>query len=230
MTSAPHRPDKPKADPYRIVAAEFIAGAGPNGSLPPPTSVEIAFAGRSNVGKSSLINTLVERKSLVRTSSTPGSTRQINLYEVRAADGLVVRFSDLPGYGFTRRSKAETASWAKLIEGYLATRVTLAAVAVLIDVRRGLEDDDRELIDFIDATKGASRRPVEVILVATKLDKVPKSARKSAILTIERSLDHKVIGFSAVTKDGRIDLWRALRRAALGAAEGAAGPSPDQNG
>jgi GTP-binding protein len=229
MTAVPRRAEKPAPDPYRIVAAEFIAGAGPSGSLPAPTSTEIAFAGRSNVGKSSLINTLVERKNLVRTSSTPGSTRQINLYEVRAADGLVVRLADLPGYGFTRRSKAEMASWAQLIEGYLATRVTLAAVALLIDVRRGLEDDDRALIDFIDATKGASRRPVPVILVATKLDKVPKSARMSAIAGVERSLTRKVIGFSAVTTDGRIELWRALRRAALGLAT-AANPSPDQIG
>jgi GTP-binding protein len=229
MTAAPRRAEKPAPDPYRIVAAEFIAGAAPSGTLPAPTSAEIAFAGRSNVGKSSLINALVERKSLVRTSSTPGSTRQINLYEVRAADGMVVRFSDLPGYGFTRRSKAETAAWGRLIEGYLATRVTLAAVALLIDVRRGLEDDDRALIDFIDATKGASRRPVPVILVATKLDKVPKSARMTALAGVERSLSRKVIGFSAVTMDGRIELWRALRRAALGVAA-ASDPSPDQNG
>jgi GTP-binding protein len=216
MTAAPRRTQKPVLDAYRIVAAEFIAGAGPGGSLPGPTVAEIAFAGRSNVGKSSLINALVERKSLVRTSSTPGSTRQLNLYETRAADGMVLRLVDLPGYGFTRRSKAETASWAALIEGYLATRITLAAVAVLVDIRRELEEDDLSLIDFIAAKQGASRRPVAVILVATKLDKIPRSARVTALTGLEKRLERKVFGFSAVTLEGRNELWRALRSAAVG--------------
>jgi GTP-binding protein len=232
MSAPPRRPSTPASppDPHRIVAAEFIGGAGPGATLPPPTSVEIAFAGRSNVGKSSLINGLVDRKSLVRTSATPGSTRQINIFEARAADGMVVRLVDLPGYGFARRSKSETASWASLIEGYLATRVTLAAVTVIIDVRRGLEEDDRELIDFIDATKGASRRPISVILVATKLDKIPSSSRMTALAGLERSLHRKVLGFSAVTMDGRIELWRALRRAALGVIPTESAPPSDQNG
>src|SRR6185503_16837281 len=116
---------KARLDPLQIIDASFVAGAASMDSLPPPVTAEVAFAGRSNVGKSSLINALIERKGLVRTSSTPGSTRQINLYEVRAADGMVVRLVDLPGYGFTRRSKAEMASWAQLIEGYLSDRVTL---------------------------------------------------------------------------------------------------------
>lgn len=216
MSAEQRRAPKPGFDPYRIVTAEFLAGAGPGSSLPPPAFAEIAFAGRSNVGKSSLINALVERKNLVRTSATPGSTRQINLYEARAADGLILHLVDLPGYGFTRRSKAETASWANLIEGYLASRVTLAAVAVLVDIRRGLEDDDRELIEFIDATKGASRRPVEVLLVATKLDKVARSSRMTELSALSKRLSRRVHGFSAVTLEGRIELWRALRRAAVG--------------
>ena len=136
------------ADPYRVVGASFIAGAGPGSSLPPPTQAEIAFAGRSNVGKSSLLNALVERRSLVRTSSTPGSTRQVNLFEARAADGAVFSLVDLPGYGFAKRSRSETATWAALIEGYIGARPTLAAVVLIVDVRRGLEDDDRELIAF----------------------------------------------------------------------------------
>jgi GTP-binding protein len=198
------------------VAAEFLAGAGPGSSLPAPTCAEVAFAGRSNVGKSSLINTLVARKSLVRTSSTPGSTRQINLYEARAADGTIFHLVDLPGYGFTRRSKAEQHAWASLIEGYLGTRSTLAAVVLIVDVRRGLEDDDRELIAFIGAAKPPSRRPVEVIVVATKLDKEPRSARKTALRRVELEASRKVLGFSSVDGEGRDDLWRALRRAALG--------------
>ena len=215
------------ASPLRIVEASFLAGAGPGFLLPAPTHAEIAFAGRSNVGKSSLINTLVGRKSLVRVSSTPGSTRQINLYEARAADGTTFHLADLPGYGFTRRSKSEEAAWAKLIEGYLTSRPTLAAVVLIVDVRRGLEDDDRELIGFVDAAKLPSRRPVEVLLVATKLDKEPRSARMTALRRLSSMAERKVHGFSSVTGEGRDDLWRALRRAALGDAGGGARGLPD---
>jgi GTP-binding protein len=197
-----------------------MAGAGPGASLPAPTQAEIAFAGRSNVGKSSLVNALVQRRSLVRTSSTPGSTRQLNLYEARAADGAVFHLVDLPGYGFTKRSRSETAAWASLIEGYLGARPTLAAVVLIVDVRRGLEDDDRELIAFVDASKPPSRRPVAVLVVATKLDKLPRSGRKVALARIQEQAGHKVYGFSAVTGEGRDDLWRALRRAALGGEPG----------
>jgi GTP-binding protein len=220
------------ADPFRIVEASFVAGAGPGSSLPPPTQAEIAFAGRSNVGKSSLLNALVERRSLVRTSSTPGSTRQVNVFEARAADGAVFSLVDLPGYGFAKRSRAETATWAGLIEGYIGTRPTLSAVVLIVDVRRGLEDDDRELVAFIDAARPPSRRPVTVLVVATKLDKLPRSSRKVALSRLEAAAGHKVYGFSAVTGEGREDLWRALRRAVLGAGappEGGAAAG-DQNG
>jgi GTP-binding protein len=229
-------PPEKKASPFRIVAADFMAGAGPGSSLPAPTMAEIAFAGRSNVGKSSLINTLLERKSLVRTSSTPGSTRQINLYEARAADGVTLHLVDLPGYGFTKRSKGEQAAWAKLIEGYLSARSTLAAVVILVDVRRGLEDDDRELIEFIDSAKPPSRRPVEVLLVATKLDKLARSERKVILRRLQEDVGRRIVGFSSVTGEGREELWRALRRAALGEAPPPApaadvpAPPTDQNG
>lgn len=228
-----------KPSPFRIVAADFKAGAGPGTSLPAPTMAEIAFAGRSNVGKSSLINTLLERKSLVRTSSTPGSTRQLNLYEARAADGVTLHLVDLPGYGFTHRSKGEVAAWAKLIEGYLATRSTLAAVVILVDVRRGLEEDERELINFIDSAKVPSRRPVEVLLVATKLDKLARSERKVILRRLQEDLGRRVHGFSSVTGEGRDELWRALRGAAFGHdpmrdPDGGSAPMPppesDQNG
>jgi len=207
----------PAADPLRIVAAEFLAGAGPGSVLPAPTQAEIAFAGRSNVGKSSLINTLLSRKGLVRVSSTPGSTRQLNLYQCRAADGMTLHLVDLPGYGFTRRSKSERGAWGSLIEGYLGTRSTLAAVVILVDIRRGLEEEERELVTFIDAARPPSRRPVQVVLVATKLDKEPRSARKTALHRLEAKIGRKVIGFSSVTAEGRDELWRAVRRAALGA-------------
>jgi GTP-binding protein len=234
----PGEPTAPKgpgaADPLRIVVAEFLAGAGPGSDLPAPTHAEIAFAGRSNVGKSSLVNTLVSRRNLVRTSSTPGSTRQLNLYEARAADGTTLHLVDLPGYGFTRRSKGEQKQWATLIEGYLGTRSTLAAVVIVVDVRRGLEDDDRELITFIAAAQPPSRRPVTVLVVATKLDKEPRSARKTALRRLEDRAGCRVLGFSAVTGEGTPELWRALRIAALGEVprrpETTEPPPDDQNG
>lgn len=216
-------------DPTRIVSAAFLAGAGADGALPAPIGAEIAFAGRSNVGKSSLINTLVQRRGLVRTGATPGLTRQINIFEARAADGVVLHLVDLPGYGFARRSKAETNAWAKLIEGYLGARSTLAAVVLIVDVRRGIEEDDQALIDFIDAARPPSRRPLQVILVATKLDKLPRNQQKPAVDKLRAATGRRVFGFSAETGEGRPALLRALRKAALGdAPEEPAGP--DQNG
>ena len=206
-------------EPWRIVDARFVAAAAPGSELPAPTTAEVAFAGRSNVGKSSLINTLVERKSLVRTSSTPGSTRQLNLFEARARDGATFHLVDLPGYGYTRRSRAETASWRELVEAYLRGRPTLAAVVLLVDVRRGVEDDDRELCSFVADLTGTprpgGRSKVDLLLVATKLDKLPRSGQRPALDRVKRAagIDARVLGFSAVTGEGRPELWSAIRRA-----------------
>ena len=109
----------------RVVDAQFVAGALDAQSLPAPTLVEVAFAGRSNVGKSSLLNAMMQRLGLARTSRTPGCTRQLNVFEVRCADGLAVRFVDLPGYGWARRSKSERHEWQGMIEGYLRRRAGL---------------------------------------------------------------------------------------------------------
>ena len=214
--AAPVKAARPAQDPHRIISAEFLAGAAPGSFLPAPICVEIAFGGRSNVGKSSLINSLVERKNLVRVSSKPGSTRQINQYEARAADGMRVHLIDLPGYGFTRRSKTEQSAWAGLIEGYLQSRVTLAVVVVLVDIRRGLEPDDQELIDFVETANKVTRRAVEVIIVATKMDKVQRSGRKTALSALVKASGRKVFGFSSETAEGRPELWRALRKASFG--------------
>ncbi len=197
----------PKGERWRIVDAAFVAAAQAYDQLPPPLGVELAFAGRSNVGKSSLMNALTERKKLVRTSSTPGCTRQLNFFEARARDGAVFRLVDLPGYGYAKRSKAERALWADLIEAYLAEREVLAAVVVLVDARRGLGDDDVQLMDFVRA-----RRPPrpELIVVATKIDKVPRSKQKAVLA----KLGARVIGASALTGEGIEALWRRLRAAA----------------
>ncbi len=195
-----------------IVEASFVAGVAAANQMPPPALSEIAFAGRSNVGKSSLLNTLVARKNLVRTGSTPGTTRQLNLFHVKASDGLEVVLVDLPGYGFAKRAKQERAEWGKLIEGYLSTRVTLRAVVLLVDVRRGPEQEEKELVDYIERTQGRATRPeVPIIVVATKTDKMPLAQRKPALVRIGVDLGCRVIGFSAETGEGKDELWRALR-------------------
>ncbi len=231
MSGAPTATPAKKKTGTRIVDARFLAGAAPGGELPAPVNVEIAFAGRSNVGKSSLINALLERKSLVRTSSTPGSTRQVNLYEAKASDGTLFHLVDLPGYGFTHRSKREQGAWKELIEGYLSTRGTLAAVVLLVDVRRGLEDDDRELVEFIQSIQHPLRRPLGLVLVATKLDKIPRAARRPALDALRKTTESaggqrsasatklRFVGFSSETGEGRDELWSALRSLALGDAQ-----------
>ena len=126
----------------------FIAGAASVESLPRPTLTEAALAGRSNVGKSSLINALIGRKSLARVSHSPGATRQINFYSVAGR----LMLADLPGYGFARASKRQIGDWSNLIYLYLNGRAVLRRVVTLVDARRGVGDADRELFDFLDKT------------------------------------------------------------------------------
>jgi GTP-binding protein len=195
-----------------IVDASFVAGVAAQDQLPPPALAEIAFAGRSNVGKSSLLNTLVGRKNLVRTGSTPGTTRQLNLFHVRAADGLEAVLVDLPGYGFAKRAKSEKSQWGALIEGYLSKRVTLRAVVLLVDVRRGGEREERDLVEYVESTHANAARPeVPVIIVATKVDKIPRAQRKPALARISADLGCRVLGFSAETGEGKDELWAVLR-------------------
>jgi GTP-binding protein len=204
------------AEETRVTHAEFVAGAVDADSLPPPTLLEVAFAGRSNVGKSSLLNTLMQRRSLARTSNTPGCTRQLNVYEVRCADELSLRFVDLPGYGWAKRSKKERAEWQAMIEGYLQKRAGLRAVAVLVDFRRGIEEEERQLVDFLRQPRLVSDpKPLELILVATKIDKLSASARKPALEVVRKGVGLPVVGFSSVTREGRAELWERLRRAVL---------------
>jgi GTP-binding protein len=201
-----------KPEPWNIVEAAFVAGAQSPGQLPAPIGAELAFAGRSNVGKSSLMNALMGRRNLVRTSSTPGCTRQINFFEVRARDGAVMRLVDLPGYGYAKRSKGERAAWADLIEAYLTEREVLRAVAVLVDARRGVESEEQALIDFVRGRPGPA---AAALLVATKIDKVPKSKRKATLSQLAGPTGIPIFGASAVTGDGIASLWRALRRSAF---------------
>jgi GTP-binding protein len=153
----------------QIHRAEFVTSAVAPSGYPPPDRPEIAFAGRSNVGKSTLINALCGRKGLAKVSQTPGKTRLINFFDIEDRFYLV----DLPGYGYAKVAKTEQASWAPMLEEYLASRETLAGVVLLIDFRRGLLDIDRQLVDFLTAYG----RPL--VLVFTKADKLKGNARRN---------------------------------------------------
>jgi GTP-binding protein len=195
-----------------VVESTFVAGVTDFGMLPPPALAEVAFAGRSNVGKSSLLNALLGRRKLARVGRTPGTTRQLNFFRVRSADGLELVLVDLPGYGFAQRGKAERAGWGPLVESYLTGRVTLRAVVLLVDVRRGVEKDERDLVDFVRATgTGTARRTPEIVIVATKIDKVPASRRKLVVSRLGDALGGRVLGFSAASGEGKEELWKALR-------------------
>jgi GTP-binding protein len=196
---------EPKA--VRIAKAEFAAGAAKTGQIPPPARVEVAFAGRSNVGKSSLLNMMLARRGLARTSGTPGCTRQINFFDVKVAQGPELGFVDLPGYGYAKVSKTEAREWKHLLEGYLTERATLRAVVILVDVRRGLEEEERDLVEFL-----GTRPDLVVLVAATKLDKLARSAQKPQLARLRKTSGLDVIGTSAETGAGREELWARILR------------------
>jgi GTP-binding protein len=192
-----------------IVSAEYAASAARPEELPPPVAVEIAFAGRSNVGKSTLLNALMHRRGLARTSSTPGCTRTVNFFRVRAQDGAALTLVDLPGYGYAKRAKDERESWADVAERYLLERQALRLVVVLVDARRGLEDDDDDLLEMIETSKRRDRPTPKTLVVATKLDRLPLSARKP---TLARLGAGRLVVGTAQDDSKSIDaLWRRVR-------------------
>ena len=197
---------------FHVQSAEFVAAARRPDELPPPTKLEIAFVGRSNVGKSSLLNKLLNRRGLARTSSTPGCTRQINFFDVKSVAGLELMLVDLPGYGYASRSKSERKEWADLIEHYLLDRSTLRAAAVLFDSRRGMEPDDADAVELITEHGRVSRTPPQVVLVATKVDKLP--ARDRPKLEGNRVGTRRVVPFSVEEPKTVDSVWRALLKAA----------------
>ncbi len=193
-----------------VLSAEFVKSATQPSEYPAPGAREVAFCGRSNVGKSSCLNALAARKSLARVSRTPGRTRLINFFDLRVADDRrtredEVRFADLPGYGFASGPKSETKQWQQMIEAYLTGREPLAALVVLVDGDLGAQPSDIEMVRW---GESLGRK---VITVATKLDKLSRSRRKQQIDKIAGRLAvPEVIAFSAKERFGVEDLWRAL--------------------
>ncbi|HEU4747107.1 MAG TPA: ribosome biogenesis GTP-binding protein YihA/YsxC [Gemmatimonadaceae bacterium] len=195
-------PSAPEALVIRNV--EFIGGKAEQAGWRPESSLpEIAFAGRSNVGKSSLLNSLVRRKSFARVSKTPGRTREINFFRIN--NQFV--FVDLPGYGYARISKEKKAEWRPLIESYLGRTTQLRGLVLLLDIRRDPSEDDRSMLDFL------AQVEIPTIVALTKSDKVSKSAVPARVDEISRALSldaEQIIPFSVVTGTGRTELLEAI--------------------
>ncbi|MBQ1458728.1 MULTISPECIES: ribosome biogenesis GTP-binding protein YihA/YsxC [Butyrivibrio] len=186
---------------FKIKNAELEIVCGITSKLPNNSQPEFAFAGKSNVGKSSLINGLMNRKNLARTSAEPGKTQTINFYHVNNEFYLV----DLPGYGYAKRAKGEVEKWGRMIENYLHTSRVLKNVFLLIDIRHEPSANDIQMYEWI------VHQGFEPIIIATKADKLNKSQLPKAIKLIRQTLnmpeDELLIPYSAVTKKGREEIY-----------------------
>lgn len=172
--------------------------------LPADQLPEVAIVGRSNVGKSSLINRLANRKNLAKSSSTPGKTRTINYYCFNKSWYLV----DLPGYGFAKVAQSEKARWAKMVEKYLANRKTLRGVILLVDIRHSPSQEDRMMKDWLE------HHQIPYMVVATKADKLSRSARQKNLAMIRKELELPIeqqpLAFSAASGEGKEELLQSL--------------------
>ena len=202
-----------------LVSAEFLTTATRPEEWPRGLEPEVAFVGRSNVGKSSMLNALARRKGLARVSSTPGRTRALQFFELAyrptpAARPRRMRFCDLPGYGHAEVSRAERDRWAAMIEDYLRGREDLRAVVLIVDARHPPAGSDAEALAFL---RGAGR---QVVVAATKIDKLARARRAAALATVERDLGlprGEAVPFSAVEGTGADALWSRLAAIAGGA-------------
>lgn len=188
-----------------ITSAEFVKSAVKPSHYPSPDFPEIAFTGRSNVGKSSLINTLVNRKRLVKTSSTPGRTQLINFFIINKT----ISFVDLPGFGYAKVPDSVRKSWGPMIETYLSTRNTLKGVVLIMDIRHipGIQE-----LNFIEWLYYYN---IPSILILTKSDKLSKIKQKNQHLSIAKALrvnQEELILFSAKSRMGKDDVWNAIER------------------
>ena len=188
----------------KITSAEFIKSAVWPPQYPPAILPEIAFVGRSNVGKSSLINTLVGRKKLAKTSNTPGRTQLINFFTINEK----ISFVDLPGYGFAKVAQSVKKDWGDMIEAYLRERQCLALVILILDIRRDPNEDDLSLRDWLENFR------IPYLYILTKADKCSNNQAIARRRVIERilcvSAEKKLILFSAVTQKGKDDIWQFM--------------------
>ena len=184
------------------VSLDIVCGI--TSTLPDTELPEVAFAGKSNVGKSSLINGLMNRKALARTSAQPGKTQTINFYNINEAMYLV----DLPGYGYAKVSQSEKEKWGKMIEDYLHKSSQLKAVFLLIDIRHDPSANDKQMYDWV------LHNGFSPIIIATKLDKIKRSQVQKQVKAIKQGLQVEkgtlVIPFSAETKQGREEIWSVI--------------------
>ena len=184
------------------VNLEIVCGV--TSKVPDTAYAEVAFAGKSNVGKSSLINALMNRKALARTSAQPGKTQTINFYNINDAMYLV----DLPGYGYAKASEEVKAKWGKMIENYLHTSKQLKAVFLLIDIRHDPSANDRMMYEWM------VHQGFAPIIIATKLDKIKRSQIQKNVKAIREGLNVQpgttIIPFSAETKQGRDEIWKLI--------------------
>ena len=187
-----------------VKKAELETVCGIKSSFPQHELPEFAFAGKSNVGKSSLINALLQRKALARTSSSPGKTQTVNFYNLNEACYLV----DLPGYGYTKASESVRAEWGRMVERYLKQSRSLKRIFLLVDMRHKPTGDDRQMFDWI-VSKG-----YEPVVIATKADKLGKNDKPKSLRLIRETFDlndqHILIPFSSETKEGREDIYQLL--------------------
>lgn len=190
-----------------IKTAELETLCGITSTLPENTLPEVAFAGKSNVGKSSLINGLLNRKALARTSSSPGKTQTINFYNINKE----FYFVDLPGYGYAKVSQEIRSKWGKMIENYLHSSRQLKALFLLIDIRHEPGENDKIMYDWIVANG------YEPIIIATKLDKIKRSQKDKNVKIIREKIcpntSTKIIPFSAVSKQGKEEIWTFIESA-----------------
>ena len=211
----------------QVVSADFARTATRPEEWPRGPVPELAFVGRSNVGKSSMLNALARRKGLARVSATPGRTRALQFFDLAyrptpAARPRQVRFCDLPGYGWAKVSKAERDRWAAMIEDYLKGRDVLRAVVLIVDARHAPAESDHDALAFLRATG----RPV--VVAATKVDKLAKTRRGAALRGVEEALGlarGEAVPFSAIEGTGADALWARIAAAAE-EASGAGAPPP----